>query len=83
MFLEGVAIRLTMTALPAGVVIEAIVPSGVSAWCETVRIDARLGDGTLRRYFKKVCRNPERDRCYGVLVDLTWQRRNRARLAAA
>ncbi|KAJ4294364.1 hypothetical protein N0V90_008054 [Kalmusia sp. IMI 367209] len=43
-----------LAALPAGVVIEAIVPSGASEWCQTVRIDARLRNGTLRRYFKKM-----------------------------
>ncbi|KAF1969195.1 hypothetical protein BU23DRAFT_582832 [Bimuria novae-zelandiae CBS 107.79] len=43
-----------MTALSAGVVIDAIVPSGVSAWCQTLRIDARLPEGTIRRYFLKV-----------------------------
>lgn len=63
--------NLTVIALPAGVVIESIVPSGASAWCQTVRIDARLSDGTVHRYFQKVsrhtCVKPRAYTCFVVL----------------
>jgi hypothetical protein len=65
--------KLTMIALPAGVVIESIVPSGASAWCQTVRIDARLSDGTVHRYFQKVCTHTGAHAsaytCFVVLVE--------------
>jgi hypothetical protein len=64
--------KLIIVALPAGVVIESIVPSGASAWCQTVRIDARLSDGTVHRYFQKVSRRPgvypSTHTCFAVLV---------------
>ena len=45
---------LTFVALPEGIEIISIVPSGVSAWCKTFRIDVRLKDGEIKPYFMKV-----------------------------
>lgn len=40
--------------LPPGSEIVSVRPAGASAWVETVRIDVRLSDGSLKSYFKKV-----------------------------
>jgi protein-ribulosamine 3-kinase len=39
--------------LPPNSEILSVRPAGASAWVETVRIDVRLSDGTLKSYFKK------------------------------
>lgn len=40
--------------LPAGHTVLSIVPSGVSAWCQTIRIETKLEDGTIKKFFWKV-----------------------------
>jgi len=41
-------------ALPDGLQIIAVIPSGASAWCETFRIDTKLADDTEKHFFIKV-----------------------------
>ena len=43
-----------LIALPAGIKIVSVTPSGASAWVQTVRIDTKQKDGSLKSYFKKV-----------------------------
>ncbi|KAL9060261.1 MAG: hypothetical protein Q9206_001093 [Seirophora lacunosa] len=45
-----------LAKLPDGLEILSIRPSGESAWVQTVRIDTRLTNGTLKTYFKKGAR---------------------------
>ena len=53
-FTTHLSVLNVFAVFPPDTKILSITPSGASAWVQTVRIDARNGDGSVKPYFMKV-----------------------------